>query len=119
MNYLNMKKLSICIALFGTLIFSSVSFAKAVEFLEEKTAFCYSKDSLSKYLAHVRVRNIDGMNELVYSGECNFVPDGETYAIGDVEKSKINSMHVIAFQKDEKTLWTFKALVQSVQLGQL
>ena len=114
-----MKKTSICFALLSTLFFSSFSFAKSVEFLEEKTAYCYSEESLSKYLGHVRVRDIDGMNQLVYSGECNFVPDGETFALSEYEKTKINTMNVIAFEKDQKTLWTFEVLVQSVTLGQL
>ena len=105
--------------LVATLFFCESSFARSLEFLEEKTAFCYSQASLSKYLGHVRQRNIDGMNQLVHKGECSFVPDGQTYALTDYEKGRINTMNVIAFQKDDKTLWTFAALVQSVDMGQL
>lgn len=105
-----------------TLILASLSHtasAQSIEYLEEKTAFCFSEASLTKYLSNAKNRNIDGMNNLVLEGKCGFVPDGQILSIHKPKKDRIGSMPVVSFQKDDKTLWTFQALVQKTDFGTL
>jgi len=86
----------------------------SAHYLEEKSAFCYSQDSLSQYLDAAKTSNIQVMNELVLAGKCNFVPDGQVYQVGKFDDAKIGGTPVIAFNKDDTTLWTFRAFVNSV-----
>jgi len=86
----------------------------SAQYLEEKSAFCYSQDSLSHYLDAAKVSDIQSMNELVLTGKCDFVPDGQVYQVGQFDSTKIGTTPVIAFNKDNTTLWTFKAFVNSV-----
>ena len=53
-----MKKLILVAA--SLLIISGSVIAQPIKFLEERTAFCYSEKSLSKYLQFASKRNLDG-----------------------------------------------------------
>lgn len=101
------------------LLISSSAFAQSFEYLEEKTAFCYSEQSLAKYLQMAKVRNIDGLNQLVINGECNFVPDGEILSLNNYKNDSIGSMPIVAFEKDNQELWTFRTFVQKTEIGSL
>lgn len=104
--------------IFAVLFVISVNvLADPVMFLEEKTAFCYSESSLAKYLSMARIRNLDGMNELVLAGECDFVPDGKMLPLKNVRKKLMGPMPVVAFSQVNETLWTFQAFVQEVELN--
>lgn len=109
-----MKNLMISSVLF---LVSANVLADPVLFLEEKTAFCYSENSLSKYLGMARDRNIDGMNKLVLEGECDFVPDGKMIPLKNVRKKLMGPMPVVAFSQVNETLWTFQAFVQEVDMS--
>lgn len=98
---------------------SSNAAAQALEYLEEKTAFCYSEHSLGKYLKMAKSRNIDGLNQLILSGECNFVPDGEIMSLSGYRTDSIGSMPIVAFEKDNQELWTFRTFVQKTEIGSL
>ena len=112
-----MKKLAL-IALF--LVFNvSVVDAQSIKFLEEKTAFCYSETALSKYLTFARKSNLDGMNELVLKGKCDFVPDGKVVRLTDYRIDSIGNMKVVEFEMDNLTVWTFNALVQTTDFSNL
>ena len=111
-----MNKVAIALVLSLT---SLVVNAKPFHYLEEKTAYCYSAASLAKYLKLARIQNMDGLNQLVLKGKCDFVPDGQVYSLTDYRKTSIGSMPVISFEKDQKTLWTFKALVSTSQISDL
>ena len=93
--------------------------AQPIEYLEETSAYCFSQASLSKYLNGAKHRNIDAMNALVLEGKCSFVPDGQILSIHKPRKNSIGSMPVVAFEKDDKTLWTFQALIQKTDFGTL
>ena len=86
----------------------------SAHYLEEKSAFCYSQESLSQYLDAAKNSNIQSMNQLVLAGKCDFVPDGQVYQVGKYDNAKIGGTPIIAFNKDDTTLWTFKAFVNSV-----
>ena len=111
--------MKIFVALLTLSLTSITAAAGTLQYLEEKTAYCYSADSLAKYLRMAQVRNIEGMNQLVFKGECNFVPDGEVFSLADYRKDAIGNMPVIAFEKDQQTLWTFKALVSTSTIDKL
>ena len=113
-----MRRTTLIISLLGLFISGSV-FAQSFEYLEEKTAFCYSEQSLAKYLQMAKVRNIDGLNQLVIQGECNFVPDGEVMSLRDYKVHRIGTMPIVAFEKDSQELWTFHRFVQKSEIGSL
>ena len=112
----NMKKL-VLLALFTAV--SAASHAQPVKFLEEKTAFCYSETALSKYLEFAQKSNLDGMNELVLKGKCDFVPDGKVVRLIDYRIDSIGNMKVVEFEMDNLTVWTFNALVQTTDFSNL
>lgn len=95
------------------------AWADSVVFLEPKTVFCYSKQSLAKYLNLAESRNLDGLNQLVMKGKCGFVPDGNIIRLNDYSVRKINERPIIAFENQEQTLWTFKALVKQISASDL
>ena len=102
------------------LLFSvSVQAKQPIKFLEEKTAFCYSEQALSKYLKFVKKRNLDGMNKLVIKGKCDFVPDGEIVQLESYRINTIGNTKVVEFQLEDQTVWTFNALIQSVDFSNL
>lgn len=113
-----MKKLcllatSIIIAFCGT------ANAQPIKFLEEKTAFCYSQDALTKYLHFAAKRNINGMNDLVLEGECDFVPDGEIVRLQNYRIDSIGKMKVVEFELNNQNLWTVNVLVQSADFSDM
>ena len=86
----------------------------SAQYLDAKSAFCYTQESLSKYLDAAKQSDIESMNHLVLNGKCDFVPDGQIFTVKKFSSAKIGNTPVIAFNKDENTLWTFKAFVNSV-----
>lgn len=111
-----MKKLAL-VALFY--VFVAAAQAQPIKFLEEKTAFCYSETALSKYLKFAQKRNLDGMNELVLKGKCDFVPDGKIVRLTDYRIDSIGNMKIVEFEMDNLSAWTFKALVQTTDFNNL
>ena len=111
-----MKKLPLMLLfmMFGTDIPS-----QSIKFLEEKTAFCYSEQALSKYLNFVNNHNLDGMNELVIKSKCDFVPDGEIVRLENYRINTIGNTKVVEFELKDQTVWTFNTLVQSVDFSNL
>jgi len=102
-------------------LLNTVNFAVAdpVVFLEPKTVFCYSEKSLAKYLDLAESRNFEGLNQLVLKGKCGFVPDGDIIRLKSYSNHEINDRPTIAFEKQEQTLWTFKALVKQISANDL
>ena len=107
-----MKKLILSNIIFLILVCSNAS-AQPIKFLEEKTAFCYSENSLAKYLQLASKRDFDGLNNLVIKGKCDFVPDGEVVRLKNYRISSIGEMKVVEFEMNNHNYWTFNALVQS------
>ena len=102
------------------LLFSTAVHAqKPIKFLEEKTAFCYSEQALARYLQHASQRNIQGMNNMVLSGKCDFVPDGKIVRLRDYRIDSIGDTKVVEFEMDNLTVWTFQALVQTTDFSNL
>ena len=99
------------------LFISSIASANGVDYLDPKTAYCYSNDSLGKYLHFAQARNFDGLNKLVLDGECNFVPDGDFVHLDKYKDNKIGNMPVVSFELNQKTLWTFKKFVQRTEFN--
>jgi hypothetical protein len=115
------KKFCLTAVLFAEVLFSTVlwcvfnaAHADPIVFLEPKTVFCYSQQSLAKYLNLAESRNFEGLNQLVIKGKCNFVPDGDIIRLSNYRNHTLKDRAVIAFQNDEQTLWTFKVLVKQV-----
>jgi len=100
-------------------LFNAAAIAQPIKFLEEKTAFCYSEQALAKYLHFASKRNFDGLNNLVKDGKCDFVPDGEIVRIQNYRIGSIGEMKVVEFEKDNRNLWTFNALVQSADFSDM
>lgn len=98
---------------------SGASHAQSIKFLEEKTAFCYSETALSKYLEFAQKTNLDGMNELVLKGKCDFIPEGKVVRLTDYRMDSIGNMKVVEFEMDNLTVWTFNALVQTTDFSNL
>ena len=111
-----MKKM-IVLAMAGCV--SGAAQAQIFKYLEEKTVFCFSEQSLERYLNHAKQRNLDGLNQLVINGECNFVPDGDTVRLTRFRKDQIEDMPIIVFEQGEQTLWTFQALVKNSESDNL
>lgn len=109
-----MNKLLLGILL--VLVYSGAQ-ANSINYLDPKTAFCYSDNSLGRYLSFVQIRDINGLNRLVLAGECDFVPDDKIMPVTNYEEKKIGSMPVVSFRLEGKTLWTFKKLVQRVAVN--
>lgn len=84
---------------------------KSIEYLDEKVVFCFSKDSLRAYINMLKVFDLDGMNNLVLKGKCNFIPNGEYLPLESYKSHTINSVPVIATKIEGITLWTFRKLV--------
>lgn len=103
--------------LISLLLISGAVQANTTSYLDPKTAFCFSDESLGKYLAYAQARNITGLNKLVLAGECNFVPDGDYMQLGSYQEDKIGSMPVVSFELDRVTLWTFKKFVQNIDFN--
>ena len=101
----------------GLMMLSGLVHANSVNYLDQKTAFCYSDKSLGRYLSFAQARNIDGLNKLVLNGECNFVPDGNIVHVDAYQEEKIGSMPVVSFVFNEKTLWTFRKFVQHTEFN--
>ncbi|MGD8570371.1 MAG: hypothetical protein PVJ39_19945 [Gammaproteobacteria bacterium] len=93
--------------------------AQTIKFLEQKTAFCYSKQALTQYLTHAQHLNIEGMNKLVLKGHCEFVPDGEVIQLKHYKVKTIGDRKVIRFEMNNNTYWTPKALVKTADFGNL
>lgn len=113
-----MKSRILCTVSF-LIFFSGTALAQPIKFLEEKTAFCYSEKALARYLHFASKRNFDGLNNLVLNGKCDFVPDGEIVRLKDYRISSIGKMKVVAFEMDDKNIWTFNALVQTADFSDL
>jgi len=111
-----MKKLALTALFF---LFTVAVQAQSIKFLEEKTAFCYSESALSNYLKFAQKSNLDGMNELVLKGKCDFVPDGKVVRLKDYRIDSIGNMKVVEFEMDNLTVWTFNALVQTTDFSNL
>ncbi|WP_455204828.1 hypothetical protein [Kaarinaea lacus] len=111
-----MKKITIALALAGL---ATVVQANDLKYLEQKTVYCFSENSLAKYLNLAKDRNLNGMNKLVLKGECDFVPDGNIYRLSYYHKDMIDDTPVIAFELNDRYLWTFQALVQNTNLSNL
>jgi len=86
----------------------------SAQYLDAKSAFCYTQDSLSQYLDAAKKSDIDSMNKLVLSGKCDFVPDGQVFSLDHYSNTSIGSTPVISFNKDNVTLWTFKVFINTV-----
>lgn len=93
--------------------------AESIQFLEPTTVFCYSQQNLAEYLRKADQRDLDGLNQLVLAGKCDFVPDGDIIRLGHFRDLTLESRPIIAFENKNQTLWTFKALVKKVQLSNL
>lgn len=98
---------------------SASSQAQSIKFLEQKTAFCYSKQALRQYLAHAQQLDLDGMNKLVLNGHCEFVPDGEVVQLKHYKVKIIGDREVVRFEMNNNTCWTPKALVQTADFDNL
>jgi len=83
----------------------------SIEYLDENVVFCLSEDGLSTYIDMAEVFDLDGMNYLVGTGECNFVPTGKFLLLQNYESKILNSVPVIAIDIKDLTLWTFRKLV--------
>ncbi|WP_455208366.1 hypothetical protein [Kaarinaea lacus] len=83
----------------------------SLEYLDEKVVFCLTRDSLSAYMEYVDLLDLDGLNKLVLTEMCNFIPDGEYLLLQQYRSLMINSIPVIAVDMEDITLWTFSALV--------
>jgi len=111
-----MKKLSL-ISTVIVIAISGIVNAQPIQFLEEKTAFCYSEKSLAKYLHFASKHNIDGMNELVLNGECDFVPDGQIVRLQNYRIDSVGKTKIVEFELNNQSLWTVNSLVQSADFG--
>jgi len=112
-----MKKLTLAALFF--VVSSAVQAQQTVKFLEEKSAFCYSEQALAKYLDHASRRDIDGMNNLVLNGKCDFVPDGKVVQLKKYRIDSIGNTKIVQFSIDDKNCWTFLALVQTADFSNL
>lgn len=81
------------------------------EYLDENVVFCFTQGSLGTYMNMAEILDLDGMNYLIRTGECNFVPTGKYLPVENYASKTINSTPVIAAEVGDLTLWTFKALV--------
>ena len=81
------------------------------EYLDENVVFCFTQDSLSTYMDMAEIFDLDGMNYLIRTGECNFVPTGKYLPVESYISKTIKSTPVIAAEMGDLTLWTFKKLV--------
>ena len=97
----------------------NIAHADSIVFLEPKTVFCYSKQSLANYLKLAESRNFEGLNQLVVKGKCDFVPDGDIIRLSNYRDHMLKDRSIIAFENQEQTLWTFKALIKQVQASNL
>lgn len=111
-----MKKFASAVVFF---LVNAAAQAQAVYFLEEKTAFCYSQEALGKYLHFASRHNINGMNELVLDGRCNFVPDGQVIHLKNYRIDAIGKTKIVEFNINDQKCWTLQALVQSADFGNL
>ena len=109
------KLLAVVTLLYGI----NIAHADPIVFLEPKTVFCYSQQSLAKYLSLAESRNFDGLNQLVTMGKCNFVPDGDIVRLSDYRSDTIKDRPIVAFENEEQTLWTFEALIKQVPSNDL
>jgi len=113
-----MKHLTLFTASFLTFM-CATAFAEPIKFLEEKTAFCYSEKALAKYLNFAAKRNMQGLNDLVKDGKCDFVPDGEIVRLENYRIGSIGKMKIVEFERDNQNLWTFNALVQTADFSDI
>ena len=105
-----MPRCTAALALLG-LVACFPAHAQFPSFLDQKTVFCYSEQSLASYLNFAKQKNMEGLNLLVLAGKCNFVPDEQTYQIENYQVNFIGKTPIISFNRENKTLWTFKRLV--------
>ena len=85
--------------------------APSIEYLDENVVYCFTQASLGRYIDMADILDLDGMNYLVETGECSFVPDGRYLPLEKHESKIINSVPVIAVKAGDLTLWTFKKFV--------
>jgi hypothetical protein len=111
-----MQKIILSLLLFAA---SACAQAESIKFLEQKTAFCYSEQALTQYLAHAQQLNIEGMNKLVLNGHCEFVPDGEVIQLKQYKVKTIGDRQVVEFEMNNNTYWTPEALVQTTDFSNL
>jgi len=107
------------IFLLSFLSMSHTGQAQPIKFLEEKTAFCYSEQALARYHKFAEKRNLDGLNQLIIKGKCDFVPDGEIVRLENYRINTIGDTKVVEFELKDQTVWTFNTLVQSVDFSNL
>lgn len=82
-----------------------------IDFLAETVVFCNSRDSLASYKDMADVFDLDGLNNIVLAGECDFVPDGKYLTLHDYHCHAINSTDVIVAAVQGFKVWTFVSLV--------
>ena len=114
-NMLMKKLMFVAVLWYGV----NIAYADPIVFLEPKTVFCYSQQSLAKYLKLAESRNFEGLNQLVVKGKCGFVPDGDIIRLSSYRDHRIKDRPIIAFENQEQTLWTFKVLVKQVSTSNL
>lgn len=87
------------------------NFGPSIEYLDENVVYCFTQGSLSIYMDMAEIFDLDGMNYLVQTRECNFVPTGRYFPLENYASKMINATPVIAAEVGDLTLWTFKKLV--------
>lgn len=90
---------------------------KITEYLDEKVVFCVSKSSLMQYRSAAKVFDLEAMNELVFSGECNFIPDGEYLPLKHYSYHLVDSVSFIAIKIEDITIWSLAELVSEEGTG--
>ena len=90
---------------------SCTNITPSFEYLDENVVFCLAQASLSMYIDMAEIFDLDGMNSLVETGECSFIPDGSYLPLEKYHSKTINSVPVIAAEMGDITLWTFKKFV--------
>ena len=83
------------------------------KYLEANTVYCFSKQNLVSYIKFAQARDMQGLNLMVETGECDFTPDGKNVSVPSFRSEKINSTLVVRFPFNGKTVWTFKTLLKS------
>jgi len=93
---------------------SAVSANKSAR-LDSNTLYCRNKVSLKSYLAFAQKRDMQGLNLMVETGDCDFTPDDKKINIQKISQGVIGTITVVEFQWKNKTLWTFQKLLLPLQ----
>lgn len=84
---------------------------KITEYLDEKIVFCVSKSSLMQYRNAADMLDLEAMNELVFAGDCNFIPDGEYLPLHNYTYHLVDSAAFISIKIEGITIWSLPELV--------